>query len=237
LTLIPTPIDEDSPLETVALEALKKASQDLEKGKALIVIEDLKPGRRRWLKWGLPRSVVESFTLYNEHTRKEALGNLIQFLNKGGDVYLMSDGGLPAFYDPGVELVDQCHVNKIKVTSTPFCNSISLALALSGLDHQQFYFGGILPRKSEDRGPFLKELLNQKMTTIVLDTPYRLKKTLEELKGVWGKSKASKKLAFLALDLNRDSEELFRGNPDSLMRNVGEFKREFILVIGSPPNA
>ena len=112
LTLIPTPISETGALEPVAFELLLKASTT-EAENSLFVIEDLKPGRRRWLGFKLPRESIDSFVLYNEHTASTVSKELLAELLAGKNVFLMSDGGLPAFYDPGVELVDLCHKNKV----------------------------------------------------------------------------------------------------------------------------
>jgi 16S rRNA (cytidine1402-2'-O)-methyltransferase len=225
LTLIPTPIDEISPLEQVAFSILDKASKDLNKN--IIVIEDLKPGRRRWLRFGLTRDVVDDFVLYNEHTRSKVSSELLIELKKGRNVFLMSDGGLPAFCDPGIELVRDCHRNSIKVTSTPFPNSISLALAMSGIDHQSFSFAGFLPIKSPEREAELDKFLSRKETTIFMDTPYRMKKLLSELSG-----KAKGRDTFLAMDLNGDNQECLFGEINSIIRKINDFKREFILIIG-----
>ena len=140
----------------------------------------------------------------------------------------MSDGGLPAFYDPGVELVNLCHQNKIKVTSTPFCNSVSLALALSGFSHRKFWFEGFLPMDAGERQSAIKNILNLKTTAILMDTPYRMKRVLEEFQSAWG---SSKKKIFLAMDLNSETEELRRGTPKDLLSEITEFKREFVLIV------
>ena len=66
LTLIPTPIDEENPLEQVACALLKKAALE-ERENSVFVIEELKIGRQRWLRFGLPRECVDSFILLNEH--------------------------------------------------------------------------------------------------------------------------------------------------------------------------
>ena len=225
LTLIPTPIDEISPLEQVAFSILEKASTDLDKN--IIVIEDLKPGRRRWLRFGLTRDVVEDFVLYNEHTRAKVSFELLSELKKGRNVFLMSDGGLPAFCDPGIELVRECHKNGIKVTSTPFANSISLALAMSGIDHNSFSFAGFLPIKSPEREEQLDKFLSRRETTILMDTPYRMKKLLGEVS-----SKVKGRECFLGMDLNADSQECLYGDISSIVRKIKDFKREFILIIG-----
>lgn len=202
LTLIPTPIDEQSPLESIAKEILLNA---IEKGDSLFIVEELKACRRRWVRFGLPREVINDFVPLNEHNTSKMTGEIIQKLKQGLDAYIMSDGGLPAFMDPGMELVRACHENNIVVTSTPFCNSISLALALSGIDHRRFSFEGFLPRKSDERKEIIKLIDKKKQTIVLMDTPYRLKSTLEDLKDI-------KRNIFLAMDLNSEKEELLFGN-------------------------
>jgi 16S rRNA (cytidine1402-2'-O)-methyltransferase len=221
LTLIPTPIDDEGLIDSRSLNLLTEAQKDVN---SLFVIEDLKPGRRRWLSWGLDRARVESFILYNEHTKVAVVPELIQKLKEGFNIYLMSDGGLPAFCDPGKDLVDLCHQNKIRVTAAPFDNSIALALALSGFNHAQFYFRGFLPVKAELRAPAIAEIVKSKQTTILMDTPYRLKKILEELQDF-------PREIFLAMNLNSASELLLRGSVASIRASLTLEKAEFILVL------
>jgi 16S rRNA (cytidine1402-2'-O)-methyltransferase len=227
LTLIPTPLSEVGELEPVAFRLLLDAATNHAEN-SIFVIEDLKPGRRRWLSFKLPRETIEQFVLYNEHTSLEAAKDLLAKLEQGKNVFLMSDGGLPAFYDPGVELVNLCHQNKIKVTSTPFCNSVSLALALSGFSHRKFWFEGFLPIEAADRQSAIKNILNLKVTSILMDTPYRLKRVLEEFQSAWG---SSKKKIFIAMDLNSETEELRRGTPKELLAVITDVKREFVLIV------
>ncbi|MEC8623419.1 MAG: SAM-dependent methyltransferase [Bdellovibrionota bacterium] len=226
LTLVPTPIDEVNPLEEVAFNQLKDAYEN-KKEKTIFAIEDLKAGRRRWIRWGLPRDIVNDFVLYNEHTYEKESVALLDYLKKGFNVFLMSDGGLPAFCDPGRKLVDLCHKSRVRVTSTPFPHSISLALALSGFSHKSFWFEGFLPAKKEFREQRWKELLQNEATLVLMDTPYRLGKTLEELKTFLKK----KRDVFLALDLNSETEELMRGGANQLIKNLKNKKREFVLII------
>lgn len=233
LTLIPTPLSETGVLEPVAFELLTSAAMN-NRENSVFVIEDLKPGRRRWLSFKLPRDVVEEFVLYNEHTAKTAAPELLTALLNGKNVFLMSDGGLPAFYDPGVELVRLCHQNSIKVTATPFANSVALALALSGMDHKKFWFEGFLPLDGDERITVIKKLLLQKHTSILMDTPYRLKRLLEEFRDTWSSSgghQVQKKTLFVAMDLNTETEELLRGSPSELLSKISDFKREFIMIV------
>lgn len=227
LTLIPTPLAEVGELEPVAFKTLLEAAT-FDAENSVFVVEDAKPGRRRWLGFKLPRETIEHFVLYNEHTAADAAKDLLSKLQQGKNVFLMSDGGLPAFYDPGVELVNLCHQNKIRVTSTPFFNSISLSIALSGFSHRKFWFEGFLPIDSTERQNAIKNIMNLKTTSILMDTPYRLKRVLEEFEGAWG---ASKKKLFVAMDLNTETEELRRGTPKELLSVINDFKREFVVIV------
>lgn len=227
LTLIPTPIDESSKL---TIEAFELLNSECLKENSLIVVEDNKPARKRWIHFGLPREAINRFLNLNEHNASDSTALLISKLKSGMNVFLMSDGGLPAFCDPGAELVYQCHKNKIKVTATPFSNSVILALALSGFYHMQFKFLGFLPLENEQRQKVLNQAINSNETTIMMDTPYRLKRLLEELDLLF-KNKGVKREIFLALDLNATTENLMLSMPGEILTQLNDFKREFILII------
>lgn len=223
LILVPTPIQDDLPLEKVAHELLLA---DALKDDVQILVEEHKVGRQRWLKWGLPREAIEKFILFNEHTQEKLRGELLKSKKK---TYLLSDCGLPAFCDPGQTLVDACHKQGIKVTATPFPNSIALAMALSGFSHQSFVFSGFIPVKEPERGQWMKKELARKETMIWMETPYRLKKLLEELE----KLKLTREI-FLGCDLGATNELLLRGSATKLLKALGtEEKREFVLVLSS----
>lgn len=224
LILVPTPISDELPLEPVALDLLK---EDALKDNVVLLVEEHKVARQRWLKWGLPREAIEKFELYNEHTSEKMKAEVLKHLKAGKKVYLMSDCGLPAFCDPGQNLVDSCHKQKIKVTSTPFPNSISLAVALSGFSHQRFSFSGFVPVKEPERTQWIKEELKRPETQVWMETPYRLRKLLEELVKL-----PVKREVFLAMDLGSKEERLLRGNVGELLKQIPEGeKREFVMVI------
>jgi 16S rRNA (cytidine1402-2'-O)-methyltransferase len=228
LTLIPTPISEKGELDQQAFNLLHEAATK-NRENSVFVVEDAKPGRQRWIHFKLPRELVDSFVLYNEHTKVEAKESLLKALLAGKDVFLMSDGGLPAFCDPGRELVYACHKNNIRVTSAPFFNSVILTLALSGFPHERFIFEGFLPREALERTKTLKTILQRFETSILMDTPYRLKRLLEELRDIWPSH--SKKELFLALSLGENEEMMLLGTPAELLLRLKDFKQEFVLVV------
>ncbi|MGI4992936.1 SAM-dependent methyltransferase [Halobacteriovorax sp. GFR7] len=224
LYLIATPIDEQNPLDTTALNLLKSAIEKREQ--SLFLIEDLKPCRRRWIRFGLDREIIEDFILFNEHTQVEIENEIITKIQSGKNAYLMSDGGLPAFCDPGQKLVKRCHELGIRVTCTPHSNSISLAVALSGIDCANFTFAGFPPRRPEERKEFLKNLTKVNMPKVLMDTPYRLTRLLEESVEVFGD-----RLAFVGMELNGEDEELKYGKLSKLLKDISGLKKEFILII------
>ena len=97
LTLIPTPLSENAPLEASALAALQQAAQDAQ---ALILVEESRPAWRRWLQWGLPRAAISRFINFNEHTSATQTPQVLQALQQGHNAVLFSDTGMPAFCDP-----------------------------------------------------------------------------------------------------------------------------------------
>jgi 16S rRNA (cytidine1402-2'-O)-methyltransferase len=224
LILVPTPLQDDLPLEVRALELLQR---DALKEEVMLLVEEHKIGRQRWLKWGLPREAIEKFVLFNEHTQETLVAEVMKKLRSGTTVYLLSDCGLPAFCDPGEKLVDQCHKAGITVTSTPFPNSIALSIALSGFSHRSFIFSGFVPVKEPERGEWMKKELKRPETQIWMETPYRLSKLLEEISKL-----ETKREIFLGMDLGGESELLLRGNIKQILSKLeAKEKREFVLVI------
>ena len=224
LILVPTPIQDEHPLEPVASKLLL---DECMKENVILLVEEHKVARQRWIKWGLPREAIEKFILFNEHTQDKILSDVMKELKSGKTAYLMSDCGLPAFCDPGQKLVDSCHKQNVKVTATPFANSIALALALSGFSHSRFIFSGWAPVKEPERSDWMKAELKKPETQIWMETPYRLQKLLGDI----AQTKTQREL-FFAMDLGAPSEKLVRGKAEALMKVLSDDqKREFVLVV------
>lgn len=225
LVLVATPIEEMGELKAQTKDILLKACENSDAN--IIAVEDPKPARRRWLHWGLPRTTIEHFYYLNEHGQKESTSSLIEELRKGKNIFLLSDGGLPAFCDPGRALVYRCHEHNISVEATSFDNSLLLAIALSGFTEGPFSFLGFPPKEKEERLSFFRNLVQKKEVVSFMDTPYRLDRCLEEVSSAF-KSKERKVL--VAMDLGRETYELLWCSSSQLMsRSLG--KREFVCVI------
>ena len=225
LVLVPTPLDQGGKLHPVPLELL---GEQWTRPEVIICVEELKVARRRWVGWGLPREALEVLYPFNEHNQQSCEEELLGHLRKGGVVYLMSDGGLPAFCDPGQQLVGRCHDEGILVTATPFEHSVALALAMSGFPSQRYVFEGFPPRSTPNRRRFFKELSPRRELIVLMDTPYRLHKVLEEVAAVM-----PQRVVFLACDLGRESEVCQRGTAGEILFQYRGSVRETLFFVSA----
>lgn len=226
LTLIPTSVTEGGALtEELSAQLIKSWKEG-----AGICVEDEKPGRRRWLSWGLPREAIEDFITYNEHTRAELDGDIVSQLQKGRDFFLMSDGGTPGFCDPGRSLVSLCHKSHVRVRMINCANSLLPAVALSGFTEGAFEFLGFPPKEKEERAVFFENMFKKDSCQVFMDTPYRLKRVLNEMSDACPKNQRSR-AHFLLMDIERETEEYLWGSLDKLLGHKDLGKREFVWVL------
>lgn len=226
LTLIPTSVTEEGSLTAELKSLLTEAWQN----GAGICVEDEKPGRRRWLSWGLPREAIEDFITYNEHTRDSLDGDIASQLQRGRNFFLLSDGGTPGFCDPGRSLIYLCHQRKVPVRMINCANSLLPAVSLSGFTEGAFEFLGFPPKEKEDRSVFFSEMFKKNTCQVFMDTPYRLKRVLQEMAEACPKNQMSRE-HFLLMDIERPSEEYLWGPLDKLLGQKDLGKREFVWVL------
>ena len=160
LYLIPTPIDGESSLGEENLNLLKKACEN--KDKSIFIVEDPKPARRAWIRFGLDRSFIDDFIYFNEQTHKEILESIVSKISQGKNAYLLSDCGLPAFCDPGTDLVDACHKKGIRVTAGKFNNSVVLASRLVDFLMKGSNFLAFYPESHRSEKMSLSDSSNQR---------------------------------------------------------------------------
>lgn len=120
-------------------------------------------------------------TSYHEHNKIEKGRKLVEKLQEGFDIALITDAGTPGISDPGEELVKMCYEASIEVTSLPGAAACITALTLSGLSTRRFCFEAFLPTNKKEKQAVLQELVNETRTIILYEAPHRLTKTLEEL--------------------------------------------------------
>ena len=122
---------------------------------------------------------------YYEENEQKRIPEIIKYLKEGKSVALVSNAGTPTISDPGYKLVRECINENIPVASIPGPSSVLTALTSSGLPTDKFLFLGFLPKKKGKRKQIL-ESLPKKTTIIFFESPFRLLKTLRELKELLG---------------------------------------------------
>lgn len=120
-------------------------------------------------------------TSYHEYNKIEKGKKLVEKLQSGMNIALITDAGTPGISDPGEELVKMCYEAGIEVTSLPGAAACITALTLSGLSTRRFAFEAFLPADKKERQAVLSELVNETRTIIMYEAPHRLVRTLQEL--------------------------------------------------------
>ena len=120
-------------------------------------------------------------TSYHEFNKVEKALYLVEQLQTGKNIALISDAGTPAISDPGEILVRECHNAGIQVTSLPGACALITALTMSGLNTRRFCMEGFLPSDKKEKRNILEELKQESRTIILYEAPHRLSKTLSEL--------------------------------------------------------
>lgn len=120
-------------------------------------------------------------TSYHEYNKIEKGKKLVEKLQSGMDIALITDAGTPGISDPGEELVKMCYEAGIEVTSLPGAAACITALTLSGLSTRRFAFEAFLPTDKKEKQAVLKELEDETRTIVLYEAPHRLLRTLQEL--------------------------------------------------------
>ena len=216
LILIPTPIGNLGDITQRAVECLKTVD--------ILLCEDTRRSLKllNHLKIKKP---LKSHHKFNEHSTVEKVINEIQ---SGLMVGLISDAGTPSISDPGYLIVKMCIDNNIEVECLPGPTALIPALAVSGLPSERFVFEGFLPVK-KGRKTRLEELSNEKRTMIFYESPYKLYKTLQDLSNSFG----SEREISISKELTKIFESTTRGRIKDLMPEYEnkKLKGEFVIVV------
>ena len=184
LYLIPSPLGDNQPSEVLPNMVFETIGRI-----RTYVVEEVRTARRFLSRAGLKGKIdTLEFHELNEHTSSEQIEGYLGLFERGEDIGLISEAGLPAVADPGAQLVALCHKRGIEVIPLVGPSSLMLALMASGLNGQSFAFCGYIPAKSDERKSRLKVLekvssqLNQ--TQIIIETPYRNDSLLSDILSV-----------------------------------------------------
>ena len=133
---------------------------------------------------------------------------LIDRVEAGDVVVVISDAGMPTVSDPGYRIVQEAIARGIKVSVIPGPSAVLTALAISGLAVDRFSFEGFLPRKSGERKNFLDQLADDQRTMVFFEAPHRLVESLQDFAEVFGQDRQ----AVICRELTKTYEEIVRGS-------------------------
>lgn len=166
---------------------------------------------------------------YFEANERKRIPALLDDLRAGRDVALVSDGGMPAFSDPGYRLIRACIDAGIEVDVVPGPAAAVAALVVSGLPTDRFAFEGFLPKKAGQRRARLEALAGDPRTVVVFESPNRLRALLEHAADVLGPDRP----AAVVRELTKMHQEIRRGSLKELAEDTpDEVKGEVTVVIG-----
>jgi 16S rRNA (cytidine1402-2'-O)-methyltransferase len=219
LYLVGTPIGNLEDITLRGLRTLKEVD--------LIACEDTRQTAKLLNHYGIEKPTIS----YHEHNELTRAAELIVHLEKGDNIAMVSDAGMPGVSDPGYRLVALAIRHHIRVVPIPGASAFLSALVASGLPTDSFRFGGFLPAKAGARRTALEAIRNSPRTQIFYEAPHRMVEALEDLVEVPGPPRH----VVVAREVTKLHEEFLRGRAEDLRAQLaarGEVRGEITLLIG-----
>lgn len=219
LYIVATPIGNLDDITLRAIDTLKRVD--------LIAAEDTRHSGLLLQHLGIKARLYS----LHDHNEQEKAHVLIEKLQAGLSIALISDAGTPLINDPGYHLVKACRENGIKVVPIPGACAAIAALSVAGLPSDKFIYEGFLPAKSKARQDSLASLITEPRTMIFYESTHRLLETLKDMQTIFG---ADKQIV-LAKELTKTWETIvsFPVNEliDWLNQDASRQKGEFVLIV------
>ena len=220
LHVVATPIGNLADVTLRAIETLAAAD--------LIACEDTRVTAKLLRAHGITTPTMP----YHEHNAARAGPGLLRRLADGQTIALVSDAGTPLISDPGFKLVREAATRGIHVTAIPGASAPLMALVLSGLPSDRFFYAGFLPPRQAARRAELHQLAAIEATLVVLESPRRLAASLADMSDILGRRGVC-----VARELTKLHEELRRGvlaDVAAHYRDAATPKGEVVVVVGPP---
>ena len=219
LYLVGTPIGNLEDITLRALRTLKEVD--------LIACEDTRQTAKLLNHYGIEKPT----TSYHEHNELTRAAELIVHLEKGDNIAMVSDAGMPGVSDPGYRLVALAIRHHIRVVPIPGASAFLSALVASGLPTDSFRFGGFLPAKAGARRTALEAIRGSGRTQIFYEAPHRMVEAMHDVVEVLGPERH----VVVAREVTKLHEEFLRGRAEDLRAQLaarGEVRGEITLLIG-----
>jgi 16S rRNA (cytidine1402-2'-O)-methyltransferase len=216
LYVVATPIGNLADITLRALEVLKAVD--------VVAAEDTRHSGLLLKHFEIKKPLVS----YHEHNEAARTVELVERLERGEKVALITDAGTPGLSDPGLRLIRACIERELPFTIIPGPSSILTALLGSGFSTNRFSFRGFLPVKSGQRERELRAAAESEETTILFESPYRLVKTLETCRQI-----LPDRQLCVAREMTKKFEEFRRGTAAELLAHYRAHpaKGEIVLLI------
>lgn len=217
LYMVPTPVGNLEDMTPRAIETLRHVS--------LVLCEDTRTSAVLLRHFSI-ETPCRSFHKFNEHNE---LAAVVDRIESGDDIALISDAGTPGISDPGFMLSRECRRRNIAVVTLPGATAFVPAMISSGLPCERFCFEGFLPVK-KGRATRLSEIAAETRTTIIYESPVRLVRTLEQLAEACGGDRQ----ASVSREISKLHETTIRGSLDDI---IAYFKQnqprgEIVIILG-----
>jgi 16S rRNA (cytidine1402-2'-O)-methyltransferase len=224
LYIVATPIGN---LEDISLRALR-----ILKEVDLILCEDTRVTKKLLNRYQIQKPLLS----YHQHSKLQKIDYIISLLKEGKNLALVSDSGTPGVSDPGNKLVNEVIKwlsDQVKIVPIPGPSALTCAASVSGFPMEKFLFLGFLPKKKK-RKEVLREILESKYPVIFYESPYRILKTLKELKDIMTSEQRAAKNIVVARELTKKFETIYRGKIDEVIEKIEKspLKGEFVVIVG-----
>ena len=216
LYIVATPIGNLEDISFRAIRILKESS--------LIAAEDTRQTKKLLIHYNITTSTLS----YYEHNRFTRIPQIVNHLNTGKDVAVVTDAGTPGISDPAYKLIRAAIETNARVEAIPGPSASITALVASGLPTDRFIFEGFLPHKKGRKGK-LERLASIDATIIIYESPKRIQRTLKDILEYIGN-----RPAVIGRELTKMHEELIRGKVSELLSyfNQNTPRGEFVIMIG-----
>ena len=190
----------------------------------LIAAEDTRTSKKLLRHYNIDTPLIA----YHDNNEINQARNLVDKLNSGDSIAIISDAGTPCISDPGYRVVNLAKKEKIEVVTIPGPSAVTAALSVSGLPTDHFYFEGFLPHKKGRRTRF--ELLESLPATVVIfESPHKVLRTLRDIRDYWGN-----RIISVCRELTKIFEESFLGTVEDAENYFSKSKPkgEFVVLVG-----
>lgn len=215
LYIVATPIGN---LEDISLRALR-----ILKNVDLILCEDTRVSKKL-----LGSYQIDTPTLsYHQHSKINKINLILDKLDNGTNLALISDAGTPGISDPGNILVEKVVAKNHLVIPIPGPSAVIAALSVSGFPSDKFLFLGFIPKK-KGKQKFLNNIKNQTLTVVFYESVYRVEKTLQQISEIMPDCEL-----MLAKEITKQFETFFRGTAQQVLDQLqqSKIKGEFVVIV------